>query len=176
MRILYHDFAKAGKGISDSDYKTVIEQVAGTSYDDIYSHFLHGNVDYTKNLKDAMAYIGCKLKVEMNKNYGQGALGIKVRKENNVCIVDNLFPSGVAEELGLSINDEIVAVNGIKLNGDFDHWVNYFSDEDIALSIKKELGGIYKLTFPKGKTGDGFKDYEIVKENENENFTHWFNQ
>ncbi|MFB0924167.1 MAG: hypothetical protein QMB65_02605, partial [Vicingaceae bacterium] len=47
MKVLYTHFAKRGKGVSDEDYKTVVEEVSGVSYDEIYNDFLHGTKDYT---------------------------------------------------------------------------------------------------------------------------------
>ncbi len=37
MKLLYTDFAKKGKGVSDADYKAIVEKVAGASYDKIYT-------------------------------------------------------------------------------------------------------------------------------------------
>lgn len=173
MQKLYNDYALQGKGVSDTDYKNIIEEIAGTSYNEIYSNLIHGNKDYTPLLKEALTYIGCKLEIKPSVNYHEASLGFKVRIENGATIVDNIYPNSLAENLGLSANDEIIAINGIKLNQDIEHWCNYFCKDNIALSIKKELGTIYKLVFESTDKSEGFKDYKIVKDSENENFNTW---
>jgi len=172
MKILYQDFAKQGEGVSDADYKSVIEQVAGTSYDEIYNNFLHGTTDYTSKLKESLNYIGCELKIEPSKKYNEAYLGFTVRYENTKCIIDNVYPDSIAEENGLSINDELIAINGVKINKDLTQWSNYFKSEEIAFSVKRELGVIEKIKL-KATDTVYFKVYTIEKKDENEGFKFW---
>ncbi len=173
MKSLYEEYALKGNGVADQDYKNVVSTIANCSYDDIYKNLIHGKVDYTPYLQKALSYIGLDLKITPSKNYHEYALGMKVRAENGNCLVDNIYPNSVAEELGLSINDEIVAINGNKITDDFAQWCNYFKNDQIGLSIKRELGSIYKLDIPKGFKKEGFKDYQIVKGNDNDNYSKW---
>lgn len=173
MRKLYKDYAIKGVGISDEIYKSVVEEIAGASFNDIYNDFLHGKSDYTPYLINALDYIGCKLEIKACVNYNEAVLGFKVRIENNNTIVDNIYPNSMSENLGLSINDEIIAINGIKLNQDIEHWCNYFKSSEIALSVKRELGDIFKITFTITENSQGFKDYKIVKDNDNDNYKKW---
>jgi predicted metalloprotease with PDZ domain len=172
MKILYQDYAKNGKGVSDADYKSVIEQVAGTSYSEIYNDFLHGTTDYTEKLKESLNYIGCDLQISPSKKQHEAYLGFTVRYENNRCLVDNIYPNSTAEDKGLSINDEIIALNGIKINNDLTEWSEYFKTDEVALSVKRELGVIEKI---KLKASDKvyFKAYTIEKKEASENFTSW---
>lgn len=175
MKVLYQDFAKKGKGVSDEDYKTVVEQVSGVSYDNIYTNFLHGTVDYTDSLKAALSYIDCDLQVEPATNFNAAYLGFKVKYEKNSCIVDSIFPDSIAEENGLSVNDEIIAINGIKINNDLTDWTNYFKNEEMAFSVKRALGVVEKIKLKRNDTVY-FKTYSIIKnDNNSENFKAWKN-
>tara|TARA_R110001592_G_scaffold236456_3_gene494782 strand:- start:2291 stop:4003 length:1713 start_codon:yes stop_codon:yes gene_type:complete len=173
MKTLYQDYAKNGKGISDEIYKKVIEEVAGVSYDEIYNNFIHGSKDYTNSLKEALNYIGCDLKIKPTKNFNESNLGFKVRYENGACLIDNIFPNSLAEQKGLAINDEIIAINGVKIINDLELWSEYYKENEIALSIKRELGTITKITFKNDKNAVGFSDYKIIKQKENNNYKHW---
>ena len=173
MRKLYTDFALQGKGVSDANYKDTVEEIAGVSYNDIYTNLIHGNKDYTPLLNEALDYIGCKLEIKPSANYNEAALGFKVRIENNMTLVDNIYPNSLAENLGLSINDEIIAINGIKINQDIEHWCNYFSSEAIGLSVKRELGDICKILFEKERKNNAFKEYSIDKGTGNDNYKKW---
>lgn len=172
MKLLYTDFAKKGKGVSDLDYATVIEQISGTSYNEIYENFLHGTSDYTKKLKAALNYIGCDLSIEPSSVFHEVSLGFKIRYEDNKCLIDSVFPDSIAEESGLSINDELIALNGIKINNDLTEWATYFKDDEIALSIKRELGVIEKIKL-KSSNLTYFKVYKAIKGEETKNFDIW---
>ncbi len=179
MVYLYNEFAKKGKGISDADYKTVVEKIAGTSYNEIYNNFIHGKADYTQQLKTVLYYIGCDLKVGPSINYNESNLGFKVRYEGNSCKIDSLYPNSLAEQQGIAINDEVIAVNQIKVNNDLEHWMNYFKGEKIDLIIKKEYGKIETIQL-KASTEIYFSTYTIVKTETKEqsilqNFNVWSN-
>lgn len=173
MQKLYKDYALQGKGVSNMDYKNIVEEIAGTSYNEIYNNLIHGNKDYTSYIEEALTYINCKLEIKPSVNYNEASLGFKVRIENGSTLIDNIYPDSAAENLGLSINDEIIAINGIKINTDIEYWCNYFCDERTVLSVKRELGDIYQITFKKEENNLGFKDYKIVKDNSNNNFDKW---
>ncbi|MCB9335040.1 MAG: M61 family metallopeptidase [Flavobacteriales bacterium] len=175
MKTLYQDFAKKGLGVSENDYKNVIEQTAAKSYNTIFNKLIHGKEDYTPLLKSALNYIGCDLSVTPCSNYNESSLGFKVRYENGLCKIDNIFPESISEYNGLSINDEIIAINGIKLMNDLEQWCNYFKEDEIALSVKRELGVFTKIIFTPQKKTTYFKDYKIVKQKENSNFKSWIN-
>ncbi|NQX98323.1 MAG: PDZ domain-containing protein [Flavobacteriales bacterium] len=172
MKILYQDYAKQGKGISDTDYKNVIEQVSETSYNEIYENFLHGTTDYTSQLKESLIYIGCELKIKPSKKYNEAFLGFTVRYENNKCIIDNIYPNSIAEENGISINDELIAINGVKITHNLTEWSEYFKTDEIALSVKRELGVIEKIKL-KATGTVYFKAYTIDKKETSSNFKAW---
>jgi len=172
MKILYQEFAKKGKGVSDLHYKNTVEQVAGVSYDHIYNNFLHGTTDYTEQLSASLNFIGCELKIEPSKKHNEAYLGFTIRYENNKCMVDNIYPDSIAEEKGLSINDELIAINGIKITKNLSQWSEYFKSEEIDLSVKRELGIIEKITLKKDNSVY-FKVYTIEKKEETVNFIAW---
>lgn len=173
MKILYDDFAKQGKGIADIDYKNVVEQVAGASYDNIYHHFIHGNKDYKDSIKESLTYIGCDLKIAPSDKVNEAMFGLMVKYENSKCLVDTIYPGSISEEKGLSIDDEIVAINGIPINHNLTEWCTYFKADEIGLSVKRKLGVIEKIKL-KATNNEYFKTYTIVQtENNLENFKIW---
>jgi len=173
MRLLYNDYAKNGVGVSDQDYKNVVEQIAGQSYDEIYHNYIHGAKDYTDQLEESLAYIGCELQIQPLKKHNESALGFKVNYVHTKCFVESVYPDSVAEQEGLSINDEVIAVNGIKVNNDLTAWTAYFKDEEVTLSVKRELGAIERVTLESSDVVY-FKKYSIVKAaSESKNFESW---
>lgn len=173
MKTLYTDFAKKGKGVSDSDYKATVEKIAGKLFDNIYKNFIHDKKDFTSVLKESLNYLGCDLKIEPSKYFNEAYLGFKIRYENNKCLIDIIFPNSIAELQGLSINDEIISINGYKIVNDLEQWSSYFNKEEQFLIVKKELGLTEPVTLKSGKDVC-FKSYTITEPDfTNKNLVSW---
>jgi predicted metalloprotease with PDZ domain len=173
MKILYNDFSKKEKGVSDTAFKTTVEKVAGVSYHEIYNSFLHGTEAYTYALKSALNYIGCDLKVETSIKFNEAYIGFKVRYENDKCIVNSIFPESIADKNGFTINDELIAVNGIKINKDLTQWTQYFNKEEMTFTVKRALGTLESI---KIKVSDSiyFRKYTITKsDSDSASFKAW---
>lgn len=162
MKLLYTDFAKKGKGVSDAAYKTTVEKIAGVTYDEIYHNLIHGTANFTPFLKEALLYIDCRLKIIPSPNFNEAFLGFKVRYENNLCLIDAIYPNSIAEKTGLSINDEIIAINNCKITNDLELWSNYFGNEKQTLLIKRALGKLETITL-KATKNVFYKKYTIEK-------------
>ena len=87
-------------------------------------------------------------------------------------MVDNIYPNSIAEEKGLAINDELMAINGIKIANDLSKWSDYFKSDEIALSVKRELGVIEKIKLT-GAEETYFNVFTIKKIEESDNFKVW---
>ena len=59
------------------------------------------------------------------------------------------------------MDDEIVTINGFRVNSDLDKWVEYFKDDQIELQISR-MGRILDLTCP-NTNKSYFPKYKIVK-------------
>ena len=167
IKTLYTDFAKKGKGVSDSDYKATVEKIAGKSFGNIYKNFIHDKKDFTPALKESLNYLGCDLKIEPSKYFNEAYLGFKIRYENSKCLIDIIFPNSIAELQGLSVNDEIISINGYKIVNDLEQWSNYFNKDEQFLIVKKELGLTEPVTLKSGKE-IYFKSYALTEPD----FTH----
>ncbi|HRG38148.1 MAG TPA: M61 family peptidase [Bacteroidia bacterium] len=139
MVYLYEEFALKQKGYSAADYKGVVEHFANTSLDRIVN-FINKALDYTPLLEEAMDYIGCEFVKSASPHFHEHAIGIKVSEASGNCKVTAVYPSSVADVAGISVQDEIIAVNTIAVRSDhsassFTEWCNYFSDQPLLLTI-----------------------------------------
>ena len=50
-----------------------------------------------------------------------------------------------AEMCGLSVDDKVVAVNGLEVNKNLDKWLTYFNDDEKVLSIARKGKMLQKL-------------------------------
>ncbi len=100
-------FKKKQRGFTSQEFKQALEKELGSSLDDFYNNHVHGTqpLDYNKFLN----YAGLEL-VERN-TVEAPSLGLVLNK-NLVTKVQRNSPSW---ESGLNVNDEILAINGERL-------------------------------------------------------------
>ncbi len=183
MRYLYKEFALKGKGYSGSDYKGIVEHFANSSYEIIYNNYINAASDYEPILREAMEFIGCELILGPSTKFHEHSIGIKVAEVNGACKITAVYPNSVADISGISINDEIIAINHIQIKTDssgtnFSEWCNYFGNKPVSLTIASsgiidqmeiilQPNSYYKIA--------GIKKMSSVNENQSNSFNKWSN-
>lgn len=181
MRHLYKEFALKGMGFSEEDYKGCVEHYANASYDTIFQEYIHGVKNYESLLQEAMDYVGCELSLFPSTKFQESSLGFKVLDMAGVLKVSAVYPDSVSDKAGLSLNDELLAINHIQLKADgtgtgFSEWCSYFSKETIELTVstmgiikkiqlKADADKYYKIAQIKKKTG--------ATDEQKRNFENW---
>lgn len=140
MNYLYMEFALKGKGYSDADYKGVVEHFANSSFDAIFNNYINKAVDYTALMQEALAFLGCELNFSPSSKFHEHAVGIKVAEANGICKITAVYPDSVADNAGLSINDDILSINSIQVKPDatgtnFSEWCAYFGNTNLVLTV-----------------------------------------
>lgn len=136
MRSFYNDYYKNGKGISDADYKEVVERFANQNLDDFFDTYVNNPGNIEKQLKESFDYVGLSYSRKPADLFNEAHLGFRYIDNK----VYSIFPNSVAEINGLSIGDVIHTVNGYKLNNDLSDWCKYFKNEEIFLGITDAHG------------------------------------
>lgn len=147
MRQLYFNYGAKGIGVSEADYKAMIENVAGVSFDWLFDEYLHGTKGYEAILYDCFEYLGIEMLHEPSKKYSEGRLGFKVLESATSCVLKAIYPGGPADMAGAMLEDNVVAVNNCKVNGDLDKWLTYFDDDIKVLTVERK-GQLVELTMP----------------------------
>jgi len=147
MKRLYFNFALKGKGVSEEDYKGVIEDITGESQTEFFDNFINGCLPFESIITKSLEYLGLELDHEPSPSYVEGRLGFKVIKQADGFVVNTMYPGGPAETGGLSKGDKIIAVNGFACNGELDKWLNYFDDDTKTVTFLRN-GEYREITFP----------------------------
>lgn len=136
MRLLYTRFAKQGRGYTEEDYRAVIEELAGRSYADFFADHYHGTKDIEPMLIELFEYVGLRINNIRSRLYFENRFGFKVKyiRERSAEITE-IAPDSIADRAGLSIGDEIVAINGIRLLGNLKEWCKYFQEETVTFTV-----------------------------------------
>jgi predicted metalloprotease with PDZ domain len=138
MKRLYFDFALQKKGISENDYKNVLENVGSCSFEQYFIDYVNGTKSYETILVEALEIVGLELDVNPSEFYSHAKLGLKCIVENNKTIVKNFYIGGPADLGGMMLEDEIIALNGFEINDNLDKWLEYFEFDEKKIIIKRK--------------------------------------
>jgi len=138
MKRLYFEFALKNKGVSATDYQSMVEVVAQSSFQSFFDDYFHGTRPFESILFDSLLYLGIDLCHEPSSVYSDGHLGFKTLKTTNGFTVKAMFPGGSAEVAGIALEDEIIAVNGYHCDGELNKWLNYFDGDEKTLTVNRK--------------------------------------
>ena len=157
MRIIYNDYSISG--YSEEDYRKTAEAVAGLSLDNFFNSFVYGVVDYEPLLTHSLNYIGCELIKLPSTFYRERFFGIKSMNENGKAKIKSVAPGSPGFAAGLTRDDEIICVNGIKVENNFSDLLENGGEDDI--SLKFFSGGLLKETKIKRNNKEYFPVFYI---------------
>jgi len=146
MRSLYFNFGKRGVGVSESDYKDAIKNVAGDSFDWFFEEYVHGTKAYASLLLDCFETIGLEMNHEPVKDPIAAWLGAKVIQDGKTKVVA-IYPGSAYDLAGGMLGDEVLAINGVKVNSDLHRWVDYFLEDVKEFTVERN-GEVVTFTIP----------------------------
>lgn len=124
IRMLYDDYKKdSSKGFTDERVNEVCEIVCGKNLDEFWKLYING----TAELPLGSYLAECGLELVNENESAQCSLDIEAKSENGKYIISKVFAGGSAYESGLNAKDEIIAVNGIRI------------DQNLSTTVLKDM-------------------------------------
>ena len=141
MKRLYFDFALNGLGINEKDYQNLLENISGISFQSFFDDYVNGTHNYESILIDCLEYVGLTLQQNKLASYSQSRLGLRFTKSNNGILVSEIYPGSPADIAGICLNDQVIALNEIQINNDFDALLEYmeFDEKKLILLRNKKI-------------------------------------
>lgn len=115
MRTLYQVFYKEKKrGFTDREFRQVCEDAAGTSLYEIFDLYASSTaeIDYKKYFARA----GLEIDVQAREQPG-AFIGAQTEERDRALVISRVEPDSPAAEAGLSKEDEILALDGVRTDG-----------------------------------------------------------
>ncbi len=163
MRYVYVKYAKELKrGITDQEFKQELEKFLEMDLAIFYAKYIDGTeiipyAEYFSKVGIDVIYSGSK----------KPSFGASVRQEGGNVIVKNVRSGSSAEMAGISVNDEIIACNGFRVNqGSLESTMNalkeneqvelLLSRDDVLFSVNVKIAAFEKpyFTFTTTKNED----------------------
>lgn len=114
MKAMYDEYyTKMDRGYTDAEFKAMLEKVSGKSFEDIYRDYVNGvkTIDYNKYL----GYAGFTLIDDAAKG-NDAYLGALTALKDGKILVTNVTRQSPAWIAGLNVNDEILSIDGNRIN------------------------------------------------------------
>jgi predicted metalloprotease with PDZ domain len=114
MRALYRDFyLKLNRGFSEAEFLKTLNTVAGKDLSSLVHELVHTTTD--PDYSHYLSYAGLELK-NQNSNSQKAYMGTASRVENGRTIISFIELESPASKAGLSVQDEIIAINQNRVN------------------------------------------------------------
>ena len=141
-------------------YKEKLESISKSSFDDVFNNLIYNTLDFSNYLESALEVFGWKYEIEKSKNWSW-QYGFKTKSTSGKVEIENVLEKSAAYNSPLVFKDQILAVNNFYLENNLEHWLEYFKDEDVILTIKRG-GRVLELKINKRNNYQYFK-YKISK-------------
>jgi predicted metalloprotease with PDZ domain len=115
MRTLYRTFYKEKKrGFTDREFREVCERMAGAPLPEIFEVYVKTStdIDYARYF----AWAGLEIDVQPREQPG-AALGAGTEERDHALVITRIEPDSPASLAGLSKEDEILALDGVRTDG-----------------------------------------------------------
>jgi predicted metalloprotease with PDZ domain len=177
LRILWEDFGKHDIGFTEEDYKAVVARVVGESFRSYFEAVIYGTAPLEDLLQKALNYVGCQLVTEDSAVLSESLYGFKTQLRDQVTVVTGTVPGSPAWH-HLSVDDEIVAVNGRKVEANLQMLLPQEEEAQLTLFRQKQLRN---FTLPRPSEERYLQKFTVAKREDasykqQENFRLWLKQ
>jgi len=175
MQKLYADFyLKHDVGFTEEEFQTTLEEFLGEDMDWFFTPYVYGTE--TPDYKKFFTHVG--LIFYNSDDEVKPFLGVKASGSGGRLIISGITAGSPAEENGLSVNDEIIAINGYRVDqGEYDAFIKTLNKGD-KFEILISRDNILK-TYTIEMGGKSSKKY-MIKPDFNEatqiRFDYWLRQ
>ncbi|HVB12172.1 MAG TPA: PDZ domain-containing protein [Nitrososphaerales archaeon] len=161
LRMLYQEtFVKENRGYMNEDFERICADIIGANATkQIFDLRVRGrhDVDFDKYL----GYAGLKTTPKKPQTE-QGFLGVKIRQESARLVVAGILSDNPAETSGLVVADEIIALDGLRMDSSkFSWYVTNRKPETPIKILVSRLGSLLELTAE--TTFKPLMEYRIAK-------------
>jgi predicted metalloprotease with PDZ domain len=121
MRTLFTDFFGKGRNYTPADFQKICESMAGASLEDFFARYVRGHEEFPYN--QVLSAAGLRLE-QMGVPAGEaksplkGFLGAELDDRTDMILIDNVRAGTPAYEQGLNAKDQIIALDGARVNKD----------------------------------------------------------
>ena len=162
MKTLYIDFGKKNIGYTEHDYISIVEYITKQPMADFFLDHIYGTEDDEKIIDNLFSYAGCELIKKPSPEYSERFFGFKTSMNCKTTVAGSIAPGSPAFKSGLGKEDEIVAVNEIKVEENIQAILKMLAGEKIVLTILTPMKMLKDIALSPSSE-EFFQRYSIAK-------------
>jgi predicted metalloprotease with PDZ domain len=169
MQYLYNEYYKKQKrGFTNIEMQKALETVSGLKLTDFFEKYINGTQTFDYNLIFGYAGLAVETVSNNSASLGVGTSGNRITRVNK---------GSSAYEGGLSVDDEILAINGYRVNGDINEFVaDKKVGDELSILISRD-NVIQTITLPlKEKGSTSYFIFGDESTQKNTVFQKWLSQ
>lgn len=179
--LLYERFGKKAIGYTEQNILELVNEASDIApsaigFREFFKTYVYTPNDFEIPLRECFDYLGIDFKKEENSNYHEYNFGFKATDSGAFSKITLVFPYSPAWKAGLFAGDEILAINGMMVKNNLNHWLQYFSaTEDLTLTVNS-AEQLKTISLQKDKKGTSWFFNPVLKlkdGKENEAFALW---
>lgn len=151
--LLYERFGKNNKGYTEQDIIDLVNEVSGIDNSDFFKNFVYTPNDFEIPLKEAFNDLGIEFNKEKNSHDCEHFFGFKTIEHGQFVKVSLVAPYSPSWKAGLFAGDDVLAVNGMMVKNNFNHWMHYFADSDEIILTLNSNEHVKTISLQKDKKG-----------------------
>ncbi|WP_237144587.1 M61 family metallopeptidase [Pontibacter pamirensis] len=146
MRYMYNRYYKQlGRGFKEAEFKEALEKVSGRNMDAFFRNYVNGTA--TPDYNEFFDAAGLRL-VNTSEGSNLPNWGATTAVSDGKVLVRGVSRGSSAYEGGLNVNDEIIAVNGYRVDDDINRIVSGLGIGDTAEVLVTRDGKLQTLRIP----------------------------
>ena len=135
LKTLYNDFGKKNIGYSEHDYISIVENVAKQTMADFFLDYIYGTEDDEKFIRELLSSAGCELIKKSSTEYSERFFGFRTNIIGKITLTGLIAPGSPSFKAGLGKDDEIIAINEIKVEENLQAILKMLTGVKIVLTI-----------------------------------------
>lgn len=161
MQILLRDFGSRGIGYTDTDYMSVVENVMGAEVTDFFLDHVYGTEEYEQLLQDLLSVAGCELIKRPTSRPERRYFGFRTSGGNgSPWKVSSVAPGSVAFRAGLGREDELIALNEIRIDDNLPELIQYFEKQKVVLTVLTPMKKLKDILLVRGEE-EFYPEYSV---------------
>ncbi|MCB0838667.1 MAG: M61 family metallopeptidase [Bacteroidetes bacterium] len=127
MREMYHQIAKKNRGYNREDFKGLVEKFSGKNFDQFFANYVEGTENLQLALMSLADYMGFDVMMIPPGFYTEYWWGVETHDSSTgTAKIDNIYEHSPGLKAGLTKDDEIIAIEGIKVENNLEELLHYF--------------------------------------------------
>ncbi len=143
MKLLYARYYKEKKrGFTEAEFIASAGEICGSNLQDFFNKHVYTTQEPDYAL--LLAPLGVEVKRDAVK---KKELGITTALENGKTVIKNITRNSCSWNGGLNVNDELIAINGTRVNNDADMIIRNIGYPGIITAVVSRAGLVSEITF-----------------------------